>query len=125
LREAFRVLKPGGRFAVSDVVVRGTVPESVRQSMLLWVGCIAGALEEQEYRTKLVDAGFTEIEIEPTRIYNVEDAQHFLTEAGIDVDAMANEVEGKFASAFIRGAKPKTSCCGPDCCGPAASAKEA
>ncbi|MEO6805704.1 MAG: arsenite methyltransferase [Edaphobacter sp.] len=115
LREAFRVLKPGGRFAVSDVVVRGTVPESVRQSMLLWVGCIAGALEEQDYRAKLMDAGFTKIEIEPTRIYNVEDARHFLTEAGIDVDAMATEVEGKFASAFLRGVKP-TECCEPGCC---------
>jgi SAM-dependent methyltransferase len=116
LREAFRVLRPGGRFAVSDVIVRGTVPESVRKSMLLWVGCIAGALEEQDYRAKLIDAGFADVCIEPTRTYSVEDARHFLTEAGIDVDAMAAEVEGKFASAFLRGTKPKTDCCGPDCC---------
>ena len=122
LLEAFRVLKPGGRFAVSDVVVRGSVPESVRQSMLLWVGCIAGALEEQDYRAKLTDAGFTEVSIEPTRIYNVDDARHFLTEAGIDVDAMAAEVEGKFASAFIRAAKPNPDCCAPGCCGSAARA---
>lgn len=122
LREAFRVLKPGGRFAVSDVVVRGSVPESVRRSMLLWVGCIAGALEEQDYRTKLINAGFDEVSMEPTRIYNVEDARHFLTEAGIDVDAMAAEVEGKFASAFIRGMKPKTDCCEPGCCGSTAKA---
>src|SRR6266566_1167814 len=119
LREAFRVLKPGGRFAVSDVVVRGSVPDSVRQSMLLWVGCIAGALEERDYRAKLTDAGFVEVSIEPTRTYNVEDARHFLTEAGIDVDAMAAEVEGKFASAFLRATKPNTDCCEPGCCGSA------
>jgi len=122
LREAFRVLKPGGHFAVSDVVVRGSVPDSVRKSMLLWVGCIAGALEEQDYRAKLMDAGFADVSIEPTRIYNVEDARHFLSEAGIDVDAMAAEVEGKFASAFIRGAKPNVDCCAPGCCGSAARA---
>jgi arsenite methyltransferase len=122
LREAFRVLKPGGRFAVSDVVVRGSVPDSVRQSMLLWVGCIAGALEEQDYRAKLTDAGFVEVSIEPTRTYDVEDARHFLSEAGIDVNAMAAEVEGKFASAFIRGVKPKTDCCAPGCCVSAAKA---
>src|ERR1700756_1642810 len=87
LREAFRVLKPGGRFAVSDVVVRGTVPDSVRESMLLWVGCIAGALEEQQYRAKLMAAGFGDVSIEATRVYNIEDARHFLSEAGIDVDA--------------------------------------
>jgi arsenite methyltransferase len=117
LREAFRVLKPGGRFAVSDVVVRGVVPESVRQSMLLWVGCIAGALEEQEYRRKLIQAGFDEVSIDPTRIYNIEDARHFLTEAGIDVNAIVAEVKGKFFSAFIRGEKPSTACCEPGCCG--------
>jgi len=117
LREAFRVLKPGGRFAVSDVVVRGTVPDSVRESMLLWVGCIAGALEEQEYRAKLTAAGFGDVSIEPTRVYNIEDARHFLSEAGIDVDAIVPEVEGKFASAFIRGVKAKTECCAPGCCG--------
>ncbi len=116
LREAFRVLKPGGRFAVSDVVVRGTVPTMVRQSVLLWVGCIAGALEEQDYRAKLIAAGFDEVSIEPTRIYNIEDARHFLSEAGIDVDAIASDVEGKFASAFLRGTKPNRACCEPDCC---------
>jgi arsenite methyltransferase len=116
LREAFRVLKPSGRFAVSDVVVRGSVPESVRQSMLLWVGCIAGALEEKAYQAKLMDAGFCEVSIELTRTYDLEDARHFLTEAGIDVDAMAAELEGKFGSAFIRGVKPKTDCCAPGCC---------
>src|SRR6202050_1386001 len=97
LREAFRVLKPGGRFAVSDVVVRGSAPESVRQNMLLWVGCTAGALEEQNYRARLMGSGFTQVELEPTRVYAVEDARHFLTEAGIDVDAMAEQVEGKIA----------------------------
>jgi arsenite methyltransferase len=116
LREAFRVLKPGGRFAVSDVVVRGTVPESVRKSMLLWVGCIAGALEEQEYIAKLSAAGFGDISMEPTREYNVEDARHFLTEAGVDVDAIAPQVDGRFLSAFIRAHKP-ASCCAPGCCG--------
>jgi arsenite methyltransferase len=114
LREAFRVLRPGGRFAVSDVVVRGHVPDSVRHSMLLWVGCIAGALEESEYRDKLSAAGFTDIDIETTRIYDVEDARVFLTEAGISVEEIAPQVEGKFVSAFIRATKP---CCGPDCCG--------
>jgi arsenite methyltransferase len=117
LREAFRVLKPGGRFAVSDVVVRGSVPDAVRQSMLLWVGCIAGALEEQEYRRKLGDAGFAGVDIEPTRVYNVDDARQFLSEAGVDVDGMAAQVEGKFVSAFIRALKPKTACCAPGCCG--------
>lgn len=107
LREAFRVLKPGGRFAVSDVVVRGEVPEAVRQSMLLWVGCIAGALEDQDYGALLGAAGFEGIEIEPTRVYNVEDARQFLSEAGVDVDAIAPQVEGRFLSAFIRAAKPK------------------
>jgi arsenite methyltransferase len=121
LREAFRVLKPGGRFAVSDVVIRGEVPEAVRQSMMLWVGCVAGALEEQNYRARLIGAGFTQVELEPTRVYAVEDARHFLTEAGIDVDAMAEQVEGKIASVFIRGTKPKEAgreggCCQTDCC---------
>jgi SAM-dependent methyltransferase len=120
LREAFRVLKPGGRFAVSDVVVRGSVPEAVRQSMLLWVGCIAGALDEQDYCAKLIDAGFAGVAIEPTRIYNIEDARQFLTRAGVDVDAIAPAVEGKFLSAFIRAVKPQTSCCAPGCCTPAA-----
>jgi arsenite methyltransferase len=119
LSEAFRVLKPGGRFAVSDVVVRGSVPDGVRKSMLLWVGCIAGALEESDYLAKLSRAGFSEVSIEPTRVYNVEDARQFLTDAGVDVDAIAPEVNGKFMSAFIRAAKPKAACCQPDCCSPA------
>lgn len=106
LREAFRVLKPGGRFAVSDVVTRGEVPAAVRQSMLLWVGCIAGALDEQEYAAKLAAAGFEQIDIEPTRVYNIEDARQFLSREGIDVDAIALQVEGKFLSAFIRAVKP-------------------
>ena len=116
LREAFRVLRPGGRFAVSDVVVRGTVPVSVRQSMLLWVGCIAGALEESDYRDKLLSAGFVDVDLEPTRIYDIEDARVFLTEAGISVDEIAPQVEGKFVSAFIRAMKPATPCCDPGCC---------
>ncbi len=119
LREAFRVLKPGGRLAVSDVVVRGSVPDAVRQSMLLWVGCIAGALEEQDYRAKLIDAGFAGVAIEPTRVYNIEDARQFLTKAGVDVDAIAPAVEGKFLSAFIRAVKPQPACCEPGCCSPA------
>ena len=117
LREAFRVLKPGGRFAVSDVVVRGEVPPEVRRSMELWVGCIAGALEEEEYATKLRSAGFTSVEVEPWRIYEIDDARSFLTESGIDVEAVAPQVDGKFASAFVRARKPEaTSCCGPTCC---------
>jgi len=116
LREAFRVLKPGGRFAVSDVVTRGQVPEEVRQSMLLWVGCIAGALSEGEYRAKLAAAGFAEIEAEPTRIYNIEEARDFLCGRGVDVDAIAPQVDGTFLSAFIRAMKP-AGCWVPDCCG--------
>jgi len=120
LREAFRVLRPGGRFAVSDVVTRGEVPESVRQSMLLWVGCIAGALEESDYRAKLIAAGFVDVDLEPTRVYDIEDARVFLTEAGIAVDEIAQQVEGKFLSAFVRATKPaapaQTTCCGPTCC---------
>jgi SAM-dependent methyltransferase len=118
LSEAFRVLKPGGRFAVSDVVVRGSVPDEVRSSMLLWVGCIAGALEETDYVAKLAKAGFGDVSIEPTRVYNIEDARQFLTEAGVDVDTIAPQVNGKFMSAFIRGAKPKAACCEPGCCAP-------
>lgn len=106
LREAFRVLRPGGRFAVSDVVVRGPVPADIRKSVELWVGCVAGAMEEDEYRAKLSAAGFEQIEIEPTRVYSVEDARQFLAAEGIDVDAVAPLVEGKFASAFIRARKP-------------------
>ena len=118
LHEALRVLKPGGRFAVSDVVVRGHVPEQIRNSVLLWVGCIAGALEESEYLDKLEAAGFTGIEIEHTRIYSIEDSRTFLTTKGVDVDKVAPQVEGKFASAFIRATKPqvKEACCEPGCC---------
>lgn len=116
LGEAFRVLKPGGRFAVSDVVVRGEVPDEIRKSMLLWVGCLAGALEENEYQAKLASAGFKDISLAPTRIYNIEDARQFLTEAGIDVDAVAPQVEGKFRSAFVRATKPTVACCEPGCC---------
>lgn len=117
LREAFRVLKPGGRFAVSDVVTRGEVPDEVRQSMLLWVGCIAGALEENQYRAKLTTAGFKSVDIEPTRIYDIADAKGFLQGQGVDVDAVAPQVEGKFMSAFIRATKPVAqSCCAPGCC---------
>ena len=117
LREAFRVLKPGGRFAVSDVVVRGEVPEAIRRSMELWVGCIAGALEEGEYGAKLRAAGFTDVEVEPWRVYKIDDARAFLTESGIDVDRMAPQVQDRFASAFVRARKPETaSCCGPTCC---------
>ena len=107
LREAFRVLKPGGRFAVSDVVTRGDVPERVRKDMLLWVGCIAGALEESDYRAKLAAAGFEAIGVEPTRVYRVDDAREFLAGKGLDVDTLAAKVDGKFMSAFVRAAKPK------------------
>ena len=119
LREAFRVLKPGGRFAVSDVVTRGEILPEIRQSVLAWVGCIAGALEENQYRSKLATAGFEQIEVEPTRIYRAEDAREFLAGQGIDVDVLAPQVDGKFLSAFIRAVKPVSapqSCCGPTCC---------
>jgi arsenite methyltransferase len=109
LREAFRVLKPGGRFAVSDVVTRGAVPAKIRQSMLLWTGCVAGALEENEYRSKLAAAGFEQIEIEPTRIYRIEDAREFLCGQEINADEIAPQVDGKFMSAFVRAAKPPIS----------------
>ncbi len=123
IREAFRVLKPGGRFAVSDVVTRGAIPEQVRRDMLLWVGCIAGALDENEYRLKLAAAGFEAIGVEPTRIYKIDDAREFLASEGVDVDAIAPSVEGKFMSAFVRAKKPGQSptrkagaCCAPTCC---------
>jgi SAM-dependent methyltransferase len=120
LREAFRVLKPGGRFAVSDVVTRGAIPDEIRQKVLLWVGCIAGALDETEYRSKLKAAGFEQIEVEPTRIYRVDEAREFLSSAGIDVDAIASQVDEKFMSAFVRAIKPAAAenkaCCGPTCC---------
>jgi arsenite methyltransferase len=115
LREAFRVLKPGGRFAVSDVVTRGDVPDEIRKSVLLWVGCVAGAMEEGEYKEKLTSAGFEQVSVEPTRVYQVEDAREFLAGHKIDVDAIAQEVDGKFMSAFVRAVKPK-SCCSPTCC---------
>jgi SAM-dependent methyltransferase len=117
LREAFRVLKPGGRFAVSDVVTRGEVPEDVRQNMLLWVGCIAGALQDYQYVAKLAKAGFDDIKIEPTRIYDIEDARSFLSGQCVDVDAIAPQVQSKFMSAFIRATKRAT-CCDPGCCAP-------
>ncbi|HJR59540.1 MAG TPA: arsenite methyltransferase [Vicinamibacterales bacterium] len=127
LREAFRVLKPGGRFAVTDVVVRGEVPAAVRKSMELWVGCVAGALHEKDYRQFLGDAGFESVDVEPWRVYQVEDAKQFLADAGLDVNALAAEVDGKIASAFIRATKPvaavldadasaKAACCAPGCC---------
>jgi arsenite methyltransferase len=128
LREAFRVLKPGGRFAVSDVVVRGEAPPEVRRSMELWVGCVAGALEEMEYRDLLADAGFRRVEVEPTRIYEAKDAEAFLAGSGLDPETFASQIDGKFMSAFIRGTKPgivkkasalpvkDSACCGPDCC---------
>ena len=128
LREAFRVLKPGGRFAVSDVVVRGETPAEVRRNMELWIGCVAGALEEMEYRDLLADAGFRRVEIEPTRVYKAEDAASFLLGSGLDAATLAEQIEGKFMSAFIRGVKPAAarsaaqelpeakSCCGPSCC---------
>jgi len=117
LQEAYRVLKPGGRFAVSDVVVRGEVPAEIRRSMELWVGCIAGALRDEDYRAKLARAGFESIGVEPTRVYSIEDARQFLSGQGLDVDAIAPQVEGKFASAFIRAVKPGSKeCCGPACC---------
>src|ERR1700720_3244167 len=117
LREAFRVLKPGGRFAVSDVVTRGEMLPEIRRSVLAWVGCIAGALEESDYRSKLAAAGFEQIEVEPTRIYRAQDAREFLAGEGIDVDAIAPQVDEKFMSAFLRAVKAKAkACCAPTCC---------
>jgi SAM-dependent methyltransferase len=137
LAEAFRVLRPGGRFAVSDVVVRGDVPAAVRRSMELWVGCVAGALEESEFKALLAEVGFEGADIEPTRVYKSEDARVFLEEAGIDVAANLDEIDGKFMAGFVRATKPLSAarpltlaaapvaapaeasaggCCGPDCC---------
>ncbi len=121
LKEAFRVLKPGGRFAVSDVVVRGEVPAEVRRSMELWVGCVAGALEESEFKTLLKDAGFVKADIEPTRVYKVDEARVFLEEAGLDVEAFAREIDGRFMAAFVRATKPVelkagSACCASGCC---------
>jgi ubiquinone/menaquinone biosynthesis C-methylase UbiE len=131
LREAFRVLKPGGRFAVSDVVVRGAMPAEVRRSLELWVGCVAGALEESEFEALLREAGFEDPSLEPTRVYELEDARSMLEEANLDVDAFADQVDGRLMSAFVRATKPaavaaepvdgdpagrEPACCGPDCC---------
>jgi arsenite methyltransferase len=125
LAEAFRVLKPGGRLAIADVVVRGAVPAEIRRSMELWVGCIAGALEEDEYREKLERTGFGAIEVEPTRVYQAADAREFLAASELDFNTIAPEIEGKFISAFVRAVKPAAgeSCCGPRCCSPASSAR--
>jgi arsenite methyltransferase len=118
LQEAFRVLKPGGRFAISDVVVRGEVPAEIRKSMELRVGCVAGALSESDYRQKLASAGFESINIEATRVYNIDDAREFLSAAGVDADAIAPRVQDKFISAFVRARKPAQSsgCCDSTCC---------
>ena len=118
LREAFRVIKPGGRLAVSDVVTRGEMPSEIRKNVLLWVGCVAGALEETDYHRKLASAGFEQIELEPTRIYRIEDAREFLSGQNIDVNAIAPHVDGKFMSAFVRSVKPQQNqrCWAPSCC---------
>jgi arsenite methyltransferase len=118
LAEAFRVLKPGGRLAISDVVVRGEVPAGIRKSMELWVGCIAGALEEDEYREKLARAGFASVDVEPTRVYRVEEASEFLRAAGLDPETVGPQIAGKFIAAFLRAVKPaaKSPCCAPTCC---------
>jgi SAM-dependent methyltransferase len=127
IEEAFRVLKPGGRFAVSDVVVRGEVPAEVKRNMELWVGCVAGALEENEYERLLAGAGFTSIDVEPTRIYRMEDATAFLAGSGLDAATLSSEIDGRFMSAFVRATKPGApasralevadkSCCGSECC---------
>jgi len=118
LKEAFRVLKPGGRLAVSDIVIRGSMPQAICHSVELWAGCVAGALEETMYLAKLHQAGFEQISIEPTRIYTAEDAKEFLLGAGLDVETVANEIDGKFISGFVRAVKPQQSksCCAPTCC---------
>jgi ubiquinone/menaquinone biosynthesis C-methylase UbiE len=106
LREAFRVLKPGGRFAVSDVVTHGEILPEIRQSVLLWIGCVAGALDETDYRNKLASVGFEQVDVEPTRVYRAADAREFLNSAGVDADQIAPQVDGKFMSAFVRAVKP-------------------
>jgi arsenite methyltransferase len=117
LREAFRVLKPGGRFAVSDVVVRGDLPEVIKKSMELWIGCVAGALSDHQYIAKLAQAGFDDIGIEETRVYSVDDARTFLAGEGLDADALAKDVDGTFISGFVRATKPApAACCAPGCC---------
>ena len=117
LREAFRVLKPGGRFAVADVVVQGEIPDTLRRSLEMWVGCVAGALQDTEYVSKLRAAGFADIEVDPWRVYNVDDARGFLTQSGLDADSLAVQIDGRVASAFIRARKPEAvPCCGPECC---------
>ncbi|HET9637521.1 MAG TPA: arsenite methyltransferase, partial [Gemmatimonadaceae bacterium] len=116
LSEAFRVLRPGGKFAVSDVVVRGFVPEEVRNSMELWIGCVAGALEEQEFIRLLRDTGFAKPSIEPTRIYKAEDAAAFLSGTNLGAFEFASQIDGKFMGAFVRASKPIAQCCGPNCC---------
>jgi SAM-dependent methyltransferase len=132
IQEAFRVLKPGGRFAISDVVVRGYVPESIKKSMELWIGCVAGALEERQFLDLLHEAGFVDASVEPTRVYDADDAAAFLRSAGLDADAIAPQIDGRFVSAFVRATKPAItreaptselqakSCCGPECCSSAA-----
>jgi arsenite methyltransferase len=117
LAEAFRVLKPGGRFAVSDVVVRGEVPAAIKRSMELWVGCVAGALEEQEFISLLTAVGFENPSIEPTRIYKAEDAAAFLANTGLDAEQFARDIDGRFMGAFVRATKPVDACCAPGCCG--------
>jgi SAM-dependent methyltransferase len=117
VREAFRVLKPGGRFAVSDIVMRGDVPAEIRRSLELWVGCVGGALRDTDYVSKLQAAGFVDAAVEPWRIYEVDDARAFLEELGVDVERIARDVDGKVASAFIRARKPEArACCGSTCC---------
>jgi arsenite methyltransferase len=116
LSEAFRVLKPGGRFAVSDVVVRGNVPSAIRRNMELWIGCVAGALEEQEFLSLLRETGFVKPSIEPTRVYKAEEAAAFLIGSGLDALEFASQIDGKFMGAFVRATKPLAQCCGPDCC---------
>lgn len=116
LTEAFRVLKPGGRLAVSDIVVRGEIPQEIQRSIELWAGCVAGALEEKEYAAKLERAGFEQVSIEPTRVYTTADARELFEGTGIDLDAIAPAVDGKFISGFVRATKPKAACCAPSCC---------